>query len=502
MTVREKTEILFRFEETQPAYDARYQDLGVWPLLRLRFLQAIGGEGGESDGGELAGPEIPKPVKDGDRGAGRGEQRRNRVEREIQEWIEAGAAKLRSGDDLYLIQSSQVVEVEGDQPFHRLFDSLIELTGTRKNSRFLYWSGGGSTIGPEDLRSPAIAFTQLFGKVRRMTRESPETDGGSSSGQAVTALVASWNGENPDATVDIELLLHDCQILLQLIGVFEKLLANRPRAVFLTCFYSLPALALAQACRSIGIPCIEMQHGQQGDWHSLYTHRADTVRSNRDLLPTHFWAWGKSSQDRMQRWWSPEVTVCLGGNPWISYRSGMANSVPNVHPTKSGKKICLISMQFAVLDEFVVETINRRSDVEWWFRLHPRNYRDRDSFRSRCETDFGRDIVWEIDRASTADLYDLFGKVDVHLTGWSTTAHEAIHFGVPTILIHPNGKSAMGDAIGAGVFGYAEDAESLSHLIDSPPFRRDGELLMRADRGELKVVFNQLLLQSDRVLLR
>jgi hypothetical protein len=499
MTVREKTEILFQFEETNPVCDAMYRGVGIWPFLRLRFLQGLGKGSAESGVEEATGFDTDDAVALSNNGPKREEQKRIRKERQIREWIEAGRETLEDGNDLYLIQASKVVPDEQGTPFHRLFDSLIELTGTRAASRFLYWNDSGAAIDSEELKSPAIPFTSLFGKVRGMSRELDRPQEEDSETASTRGLIRCWNRENPTASVDEDRILQDCESLVRLIGIFQELLAARPRVVFLTCFYSLPAFALAHACRLTGIPCIEMQHGQQGDWHSMYTHRIAAETMASDLLPSHFWAWGGSSRDRMQKWWRPEVTsVHLGGNPWLAFRAGQERPVRTAG-TDAGK-ICLISMQAPGLDAFVVETIISRPDVEWWFRLHPKDFQDRDAFRIQCEEDFGKEIHWEMDRPSSSDLYDLFGEVDLHLTGWSTTAHEAIHFGVPTILIHPNGKSAMDEAITAGVFGYAEDAGSLSQLIDAPPFRCDVEPLMRADRRELMTVFSELVQGSHSVL--
>lgn len=498
MTVRERTEALFRFEETHPVSETRYRGMAVWPLMRLRFLQAMAREQADPDAEETSERVEKRPVP------GREEQRRIRMEREIGDWVRTEASKLVSGNDLYLIQSSKVVENEGKPPFHRLFDSLIELTGSRENARFVFWNDGGEVIDPRSLLSPSIPFTPLFGKMRRLTRDWMEHETDIVSAQAVMELAEKWNAENASFQIDVERLVQDCEILVRLVEVFQQLLAIRPRSVFLTCYYSLPALALAQACRTLEIPCIEMQHGQQGDWHSLYTHRSQAAMTIRDFFPSHFWAWGESAQERMRKWWRPEVMdTYLGGNPWIAYRADSSTRVSRARQRDAGeRKICMISMQSSELDEFVIDTIKRRTDLKWWFRLHPRHFGDLEKFRSRCETTFGTKVSWEVDQASTSDLYDLFAEVDVHLTGWSTTAHEAIHFGVPTVLIHPNGKSAMGEAIAAGVFGYAEDSDTLSGLIDSPPFRTDIEPLMRADRRELNRVFNQLVGPSKSALMR
>ena len=258
MTVREKTEILFQFEETNPVSDAMYRGVGIWPLLRLRFLQALGkvaAESGEEVVSDAVSPDTPK----------REEKIRNRKERQIREWIDAGRSTLEEGNDLYLVQSSKVVLDKKGQPFHRLFDSLIELTGTRDNSRFLFWNDSGAAINEEELNSSAIPFTSLLGKVRGSSREWDRPKSEDPAIAPIRKLIRCWNRENPASIADEDRILQDCESLLRLIGIFQELLSVRPRSVFVTCFYSLPAFALAQASRLSGIPCIEMQHGQQGD---------------------------------------------------------------------------------------------------------------------------------------------------------------------------------------------------------------------------------------------
>ncbi|MEO0447085.1 MAG: hypothetical protein AAF191_13510 [Verrucomicrobiota bacterium] len=236
-------------------------------------------------------------------------------------------------------------------------------------------------------------------------------------------------------------------------------------------------MALSAACRSLGIPCIELQHGQQGDWHSMYTHWTKCPPDGYDVIPSCFWMWGEEGMKRLNGWVAgPNRRAIVGGNPWLAYQvhqqSGGGEEVVRKRSVAGEGKVILISLQYTELPDFVWECINQRSKDHWLLRLHPRFKEDLAPFREACEAR-NTGTNWEIERPSSADFYEIVQEADLHLTGWSTTAFEAIHFGVPTIVMHPNGRDAMGATIRDGVFGYAESLEELNRWVEEPPKGRE-----------------------------
>lgn len=477
MTIREKTEILFRFEGTNPVSDARYKGVAVWPLLRLHFLLALSRNKEEPTDKNGKNPKIPDVLQTSASESIRDERKKRQRERHIHDWIAANSQEPGEGGALYFIQSSKMLEDERGCPFHRFFDSLIELTGTRASSRFLYWNDSGAALDPSKLASPAINFNPVMGKLRGLSRDEVRAGGGRGDFEPVRDLCRKWNRENPSVSVDVSSLHEDCETVIGLAAVLVEILKVRPRVVFLTCFYCVPAFALALACRRLQIPCVEMQHGQQGDWHSMYTHWntawTGAADGTKHILPSHFWAWSETARKRMAKWWFPAITeLIVGGNPWLIYRTRTIHrtkSKPELVADGQSRRICLVSMQYSNLPPFIWETIRQRGDIRWWFRMHPRFRDEKDQFVQQCRERLGDSVAWEVDAPTAGDLYEMLSKADIHLTGWSTTAHEALYFKVPTILTHENGKDAMGSYIEDGVFAYAETSETLSALLDDFP---------------------------------
>ncbi|MDF1823590.1 MAG: hypothetical protein P1U68_03050 [Verrucomicrobiales bacterium] len=376
---------------------------------------------------------------------------------------------MSSGSHLYLFQSSKLATPQEGAPFHRLFDSLIELTESREDSRFLYWEDSVDAPSFADLRAPAVPLRSLIGSLRQYSRsKSGEGVGDCLEGDA-RRLVEEWRKEIGDIPDFLNQLYEDCFLVSQLKEVFERMLEANPKFVCYTCFYSLPAFALSHACRTRGIPCWEMQHGQQGDWHYMYTRWAGRKEELAPFLPSRFWAWDQKSKERMEKWWpSTVMNISVGGNPWLSYCVRDSNEIKG--GTDDGKPICLISLQFTELPSFVWETIRKRPDFRWWFRMHPRFLNEMGKFRDECDEKLGSVIEWALQEPTDRSLYDLFHEVDVHLTGWSTTAIEALYFKLPTILIHENGRVAMESYIEKGIFAYADTSEKLSDALSFPVF--------------------------------
>jgi predicted glycosyltransferase len=98
-------------------------------------------------------------------------------------------------------------------------------------------------------------------------------------------------------------------------------------------------------------------------------------------------------------------------------------------------------------------------DWFWLLRFHPAT--------SEAEKSYVFELLKEIspsraecEYASRLQLYTLLRLCNVHVTGHSTCAFEALSFGVPTITVTQNGADAFRQHIKEGVISYAEDVES------------------------------------------
>lgn len=278
---------------------------------------------------------------------------------------------------------------------------------------------------------------------------------------------------------DLTEIKKEAGLVLALSHIFETALrGSRVAALYLTCFYQPVCFALALACRRAGIPCVEFQHGQQGDAHFMYTDWHNIPAGGYAVVPSDFWCWGKSSALRIRSWACPTAgcRVWEGGNPWLSLRSRSAQVSFSSRPWNRPIQRVLISLQFTELPSFIWDTINQAPEIEWYIRLHPRFGKETESFAAVCQRNILPGIRWDLHGPSRRDFYELLAEVDAQLTGWSTTAYEALHFGVPTILIHPHGLQAMQEYVKKGIFRYVENSIDLMEILKKPSFQEPPEV--------------------------
>ncbi len=251
-----------------------------------------------------------------------------------------------------------------------------------------------------------------------------------------------------------------------------------PKAVFLVCYYAIPALALIYACRRQGIPTVDIQHGKQGIYHGLYSHWTSVPAQGYELLPRYFWTWGRRSQQTIAQWQPdpcPHQPI-VGGNRWLAQwkemwqetRKETAMDASQSDPIPAGMtKRILVSLQPAdpVFPPQLVEAIQRSpSDWFWLLRLHPRQQRDRPNLEQQ------RQDLNLPDRAVLHDaidyhLYKLMNQVNHHLTCWSSVGYEALAFDIPTTIIHPSGWQLYTEDIRQGYFSYADTADEILRAI-------------------------------------
>lgn len=257
---------------------------------------------------------------------------------------------------------------------------------------------------------------------------------------------------------------------------FKKILRRlKPKFFFLVCFYGEIPMAASLACHELNIRSIELQHGQQGDFHPMYTNWTCIPKNSKyELLPDIFWTWGVSSKNRIMKWAKDTLhTAIPGGNAWIDYSNRWINTsndtffyLKKLKEKISKKKSILFTLQPVefCLPEFILETIKEtQSEFFWLFRMHPVMKSKKEEILSKLN-DFGI-INFEIDISSEISLYPLFSFVDFHVTLWSSVAIEAQLFNVKTIIAHEYGYLSMKNYCESNVFGYANTKDDLLQLL-------------------------------------
>lgn len=245
----------------------------------------------------------------------------------------------------------------------------------------------------------------------------------------------------------------------------EVLVKTKPKVVFCIAFYSMKSMGLALACHNLGVKIVEVQHGQQGDFHICYSNWVGFPKSGTTLFPNYFWVWGKQSKLRISDWVCNSVLheTIIGGNPWLVFYLNNLKKV-KIKSSSSKPKILLCTQFLKDFEESFILDIIKGSylDVEWLIRLHPLNRKHFKTIKSRHFKDCNN---VEFRNTNNDKLYDVFERADFCVTFWSTTAYEANAIGLKCIIIHPEGLDSMSEYIESGVFKYADNKDDFVNYV-------------------------------------
>jgi hypothetical protein len=240
---------------------------------------------------------------------------------------------------------------------------------------------------------------------------------------------------------------------------FEKVLKeSQVNIVFISGIVDRIGLAAVHAANKLGIKTCDVQHGQQGDFHPMYTNWRKFPSSGYRLLPSYFWLWDDISKKRIDTWSKRSVhNAIIGGNPWLTWRFGEVETSRRDTKKKNQILLCLQEMN-DFYDSFIINVIKKTShEYEWMIRLHPSKRKELTKAKEYVKT-----LGLEDDnfiKANEQNIFELLQSSTYLITFWSTVAYEGLMFDTHPIIIHQNGKDAMRQYIKQGHFSYA-DSES------------------------------------------
>ena len=258
----------------------------------------------------------------------------------------------------------------------------------------------------------------------------------------------------------------------------DLLTVINPRTVFIVCYYYLIAMALIRSCKKRRIAVVDIQHGSYGDYHGTYTHWTKIPDEGYDLLPSYFWCWGRSSKNSIEKWYSPGSVHHLpivGGNLWIAKWIEQEVSVIDNNVSiffeklKQKEKTILIAMSSNEykLPKHVLDAMRcSPQSWQWLVRLHPRCRTAKDKTQIRKIFQEQKIDNYEIEYSSTRPLLELLKRCDHVLIFFSSVFYEAFAFNVQTIVIDPSGFKYYETDIQKGILGYADTCEKLLATIN------------------------------------
>lgn len=260
--------------------------------------------------------------------------------------------------------------------------------------------------------------------------------------------------------------------------------AVRPSAVFLVCYYNAEGMALNLACRELGIPSIDIQHGFQGEFHPAYGRWNKVPETGFDLLPSLFWCWSQSEADAITQWSSKVAKFhkpIVVGNLWLAewqcnndFVRYFDEKINNIKKSKPAAMNVLVTLSLAESQgiEPVFHAMTKSDPSwRWWIRLHPAQV---DRMQEMEQLLYAHGIKnYELDSATDLPLYALLRHMDIHLTQYSSVVIEAEAFGVPSVVTNEYGRESFPVQITTGWAVAAYSAEDILAAIRLQLNRRD-----------------------------
>jgi hypothetical protein len=213
-------------------------------------------------------------------------------------------------------------------------------------------------------------------------------------------------------------------------AILEKI---QPKAVLIRCGYGRFPMALAQACRELGIPSIELQHGLITTY--LPAYRRATLSSNKDCVPDYLLAHGDIYADMVRSGHLfDKDKVITTGYPYLQHALLERKKIPSQKQTISPySQTILFTSQWIVASEIknfvltVAESLEQRHmDVGILFKPHPYDTNEYSDLQKNNH-------ITLVDKYD--DTFKLFSIADIHATVYSTSGLEAMAFGTPNIFV-------------------------------------------------------------------
>ena len=265
--------------------------------------------------------------------------------------------------------------------------------------------------------------------------------------------------------------------ILKLSRIFKEVLKKiSPNAVFIVCYHDENTFAVILACYELNIPTIEVQHGQQGIYNSLYCRWTNMPKDGYSLLPNYCWMWGEKSKenvlaDRNDNQTNPIPIV--GGNRWLFKKISLKYSSIGysfIQTLRECQVITIATQPFAdinlVIPDFVYDVIDKLPlDIKWLVKLHPNQLNQIDDIARliKQKTNNRNILVREIlDFA----LYDILEVTNFLITQWSSVIYECQSFNNIPVVVSETGKELFSKKIEDGYFLYAKDESSLTEILE------------------------------------
>jgi len=279
----------------------------------------------------------------------------------------------------------------------------------------------------------------------------------------------------------------------------RQLLQSKATAGFVINYYCLLGMAFNMACREIGIPSVDIQHGIAGHHHPAYGRWNRIPAQGFEMLPTYFWCWSEAEAEAIRAWNKSCFQLhqpLVGGNLAIHMFQQADNDLVRYFDqlmlsskmlTGKATNILVTLQTGRGIQQILKEALLRSPEsLTWWIRLHPS--------MDNAERETIRDILkqvnvrnYNLDEASELPLYSILRHTDVHVTESSAVTMDAANFGVRTVLINTTRTQYFSDYISSGLVVIAKSAGDLLNEVEGIVKRNGAATVFRVgDYTELR----------------
>ena len=214
------------------------------------------------------------------------------------------------------------------------------------------------------------------------------------------------------------------------------------KRIYLSCWYSPEKMGLIAAARKFGIQTIDIQHGKQGRFQSMYSGWTCIQEQGYHLMPNWFWCWGQPSTQHIltDSIYRSTHKPFVGGFPWPDYYRSYIykeNDSKERHPRRGNKVLFTLQSPIGAhtqpIPDFIIDYLlsdNALYDY-FIFRGHPNYPQSQTYCKERLKAISPRRF-----RISNGEenLYDELLECTHHITAFSSCCFEAEMFNIPTLL--------------------------------------------------------------------
>ncbi len=277
--------------------------------------------------------------------------------------------------------------------------------------------------------------------------------------------------------IDLKDLLREASYIFQLSIFFKKKLEIiRPKIVFMIGYNGYSGRALCNTCRQLSIKSVDIQHGNQGNYHYAYSYFFNFPSSGFNVFPNYFLTWSYKESESINQWALKDnnmQAIAIGNLIEDKFNKSSQISkyfqslfISKYHYLKFKHKILLTLQWSCTFPTIFTEILDRIPEKFFLLiRLHPSTTIDEKmeikKILKKCSKN-----NYEFEYASILPIYTLLDNVVAHITASSSVVLEAYRQGVPSIITDYYGLDSFNEIIKLNKAFYCKNVTEIFERLE------------------------------------